>query len=246
MAWLISRAELARKAGVSRAAITQACKGQLAGACDGPLVDLDHESVRGYLKARGVDVPARARPKAPPTKAQPAKKAPATRRRSDGAPTPKPRRARKKAPSKEAPSPPAPERPLRAPIQPSEATAEDIEAYAHLPLVELVELFGDAAAFKEWLASLKLIEEVREKSLKNDETEGKLISRELVATHVFGAIESSHRRLLGDSAKTIARLVYGLAKSGAPVEKAEGEVRKVISSQLQPAKETAARVVRNA
>src|SRR5262245_49723484 len=53
MARLESRSELARIAGVSPAAITKACKGPLAAACDGRRVDLDHPAVRAYLAATG-------------------------------------------------------------------------------------------------------------------------------------------------------------------------------------------------
>lgn len=51
---LVSRAELARLAGVSAAAVTKACKGQLAAACEGKRIDLEHEVVRRYLDGKGV------------------------------------------------------------------------------------------------------------------------------------------------------------------------------------------------
>lgn len=247
----ISRAELARLAGVSRMAITKACRGPLAGAVIGRRVDLDHESVRAYLKGRGIDLPPdRAPTKKGRSKGQTAKKAPPRRPRSDDDHAPPKRtsakvRGARVAPRSSATAPKEEAAPPR-PRGPSDATEEDIERYAHLPLSDLQELFGTATAFNDWLAALKLIEEVREKNLKNDATEGRLIERELVATHVFGAIEASHRRLLGDSSKTIARRVYGLAKSGAGVEEAETLVRELISAQLRRVKDTAARVVRNA
>jgi hypothetical protein len=46
---LVTRAELARLAGRSRAAVTKACRGVLAGAVRGPRVDLTHDSVRIWL-----------------------------------------------------------------------------------------------------------------------------------------------------------------------------------------------------
>jgi len=51
---MVARAELARLAGVSAAAITKACKGQLRDACEGKRVDLEHEAVRRYLEGKGV------------------------------------------------------------------------------------------------------------------------------------------------------------------------------------------------
>ena len=51
---LIGRSKLARIAGVSPAAVTKACKTQLADACHGKRLDLDHPSVRQYLEKHGV------------------------------------------------------------------------------------------------------------------------------------------------------------------------------------------------
>lgn len=257
----VTRAEFARQAGVSRTAITKACKpgGALAEAgLPGDRIDRAHPAARAYMKKRGKAIPARAPTNAAGTGTQPAEKGARARRRSDRSsskePAPrKPSRKRKpagakptsteaEASPKSAPDASAP----RPPDGPSYATEEDIERYAHLPLSELKEIFGTSQAFNDWLSALKLIEEVREKTLRNDATEGRLIERELVETHVFGAIETSHRRLLGDSPKTIARRIYALARSGTPVEQAEAEVRKVISSQLENVKTRAARVLRSA
>src|SRR5690606_8499244 len=83
-----------------------------------------------------------------------------------------------------------------------EGSSDDLEQLAAL-LAPLTERFGLESAFKDWLDALKKIEEIREKRLKNEALEGNLIERELVKTHVFGAIESGNRRLLSDTPKTI-------------------------------------------
>lgn len=46
---LVTRAQLARMAGVTRGAVTQACGGRLAAACSGRLVDTAHPAVVGWL-----------------------------------------------------------------------------------------------------------------------------------------------------------------------------------------------------
>lgn len=152
---LITRAELARRKGCSRSAVTQLCRGALADALVGRRIDANHPSVRQWLAG------------------------------PDLAPT---------------------------------------QSYANL-LLE------------------KRQAEVRRLNLQNLETEGRLISRDLVRTHVFGAIDAGNRRLLGDASKTIARRVYGLARSGAPIEEAERTVRELISSQLRFVQTTAVRVL---
>ena len=190
---LVSRAELARIAGVSRATVTELCKqGSLVDAVEGKHVDLDHPAARAYLERRGV----------------------------------------------------SPED-ISSLANFGEGSSEDLAELASI-LSPLTERFGTEPAFKEWLDALKKIEEIREKRLKNEALEGELISRELVKTHVFGAIESSNRRLLSDTPKTIARRLYAAAKADEPVEEAEKVVRELISSQLRPVKDTAARVLRNA
>lgn len=61
---LSSKSDLAELAGVSRAAVTKACRGKLAGAVSGTRVDLDHAAVRDWLASKG-----RAEPAERPTRA---------------------------------------------------------------------------------------------------------------------------------------------------------------------------------
>ena len=64
---LVTRAELAQRASVTRAAITLACKKKLAPACEGDRINLRHPVVVAYLEAKGVAAPppkrSRKRPK---------------------------------------------------------------------------------------------------------------------------------------------------------------------------------------
>lgn len=225
--------------------MTKACKGQLAAACDGKAIDLDHEAVQVYLAAHSREIPNSDRaPTAgadPPSKdaSKPTALRPQRAKATKSPTTPRPRRPAQKAP------PRIESEPGDAEDDPGDA--DDVEALiGQLTIDEVVRRFGTRAKFRAWLDARKKLEDIREKELKNDETLGRLIERELVKTHVFGAIEAGNRRLLGDTPKTLARRLYALAKSGAPVEEAEAVVREVISSQLQPVKATAARVLRNA
>lgn len=220
MARLVTRSHFAREARVSPAAITKACKGLLAPACEGKRIDLDHPAAAAYLRKKGVT------------------------------PTPAPKTRAKSAPKPTAERPPAPRskpraRPARR-VPEAADDMEDVESFVDLTLRELTDRFGTETAFKDWLDARKKIADTREKELKNEETDGRLIERELVKTHVFGTLESGNRRLLGDVPKTIARRLYAMAKAGAPVEDAETIVREIISSQLRPVAEDAARVLRNA
>lgn len=88
--------------------------------------------------------------------------------------------------------------------------------------------------------------EIRRLELANQEIEGRLISRELVQVHVFGLIEASHKRLLGEASATIAHRLYGAARSDIALEDAEQLVRDLISSQLRHAKDAATRLLTDA
>ena len=122
----------------------------------------------------------------------------------------------------------------------------DISRYADFTLRDLVDRFGSVRALKDWLEALKKIEDIREKRLNNEEVQRALISRELVKTHVFGFLDAGNRRLLGDASKTIARRLYALARSDAPIEEGEKLVREIIGSQLNPQKERVSKLLREA
>jgi hypothetical protein len=219
MARYVTRAELSRLAGVSDAAITKACRNTLLAACEGKRVDVDHPSVVAYLKGKGR--------KPPKFGAAPTSPSAVRARAPSVLLTARPRSA-------DSPS-----------LTPHPGSDDDLEQLADL-IRPLLERFGTEQRFKDFLASLKTIEEIRGKRLDNEENEGRLIERELVSKHVFSALESLHKRLLTDVVATITQRLYGAVKSGVPLEEAKQMVRDIISAQLKPVKTTAARVLRNA
>lgn len=132
----------------------------------------------------------------------------------------------------------------RPPAATEYAAPPDVDELLELSYRQITDRYGSNVGFADFVAVRKTIADTRRLELANDETNGRLIERELVRHHVFGAIESSNRRLLGDTPRTIVGRVYALAKSGAPHEEAERVVRELISSQLRMVKVTAARVLR--
>ena len=132
-------------------------------------------------------------------------------------------------------------------MDPDPATTEvrDIGQYMHLTLSELIERFGTERSFRDWLEALNKLESLREKRLNIEERQRTLISRELVRSHVFGAIDAGFRRLLTDTPRTIVAMIYAKAKADVPLVEAERTVREVMQKQLSPIKSTAARVLRN-
>lgn len=240
---LISRAEMARIARVSKPAITKACGKQLKAACQGDRVDLDHAAAAAYLATRGVTAP----PARPARAAGKTDRAPTRPQEVDdfdiADPTDEPKRGRGR-PRKPTDGEPEPVGHMRPPQGVAEGSNQDLKQLSEL-LMPMVERFGTDTRFSDWLSSIKDIELIREKRLKNGETEGGYISRELVKVHLLGAMEASNKRLLGDAAKTITAKVANIIRSGGGLEQAQRAVRDEISKQIKPVKEKAARYLRH-
>jgi hypothetical protein len=225
---VLSRAEFARLAKVSKAAITKACGAGLAPACTADRVDAEHPAAIAYLKRRGVAI---ARSDRAPTKAK-KRAAPAP-----AAPTASPKPAKTRRPAPTAPGP-----------KPIEQVAADepgeLDAYAE-ELDRLVRRYGTARNFRDWLLALKDIETIRKTRLDNEQTEGRLISRDLVKGHVFGLLDALSRRLLNDFPKTATRRCYANAESKVAVEESEKMVVELMASMLEPVKTTTAKLLRD-
>jgi hypothetical protein len=245
----ISRSQLAELAGVSRPAITKACDtGKLKAACSGDGVDADHPAVVAFLKRHGKEPmpvakkPSRA-PTAPPAPAGEAAaaptRAPKLKVSASAAPTDPPKRGRGR------PRNPPEDRPenvghMKPRAGVDEGSDQDLQDLSDA-IYPLIDRFGTDFQFSSWLDALKNIELIREKRLKNGETEGGLISWELVQSHVFGLIDACFKRLLGDASKAIASKVSTTLRAGGSLEEAQRNVRDEISKHLKQMKAGAAR-----
>lgn len=247
MAELVTRAELARIAGVRPPSITKAVAKQFPGAVVGDRIDLEHPDVIRYLGKRdGATTRAVERAAAPaaPT-AAPAR--PSTRphdlRASELPQRPAHRPLTALGTVNPYPRPTTSQLPSQLDNAHRDTKADDIMRYAHMSLTELLAMFGTATAFGDFLDARKRMSDIQEKDLKNEERMGRLITREFVETHLFSHIDTTYKRLLQDSPPNIAQAVYAAFASGMTVEEAEGIVRDNISAQLRGLKEgTAARV----
>lgn len=207
---------------MSRQAAAKACSTKLAAARYEDRWDLDHPAVVAWLSD------------GPPAAANGARKRPPV---PTGA-SPK----RGKRPVKTAPAPttePPPE-----PAVPAPQGTRELEELSAL-LRPLLDRYGTARGFRDWLQAAAQLEAVRERKLRNDEREGRLIDRSLVSTHLMGALQRLHRRLLGDSAVTTVRRVYAAAKAGMPVEDVLTEYRSSMGALLKPVAETQAALLRD-
>lgn len=113
---------------------------------------------------------------------------------------------------------------------------DDIQALAHLPLIELIARYGTDVRFVDWLNAVQKIEAIHEKRLKNAENEGALVSRELVRTAVIDRIDGVFVRMLTDGAKTIATRAQTMAKAGVDLAEIRAMVEDQLGSFIRPAK----------
>jgi hypothetical protein len=226
----VSRAEFARIAGVSAPAITKASKGQLAPACVADRIDLDHPAAKDYLAMKGRSL---ASPDRLTTKGRKGSMS------TPAEPTPT-AKGRRKVDSRSTAARRDDGRSKDIPIE----KTEEFEQYADLTLRECVDRFGTFRAMLDMANVLKKIEDTRGRRLANDETEGHLVSREAVRTHIVGAMHAAFERLLRDVPRTISQRLYPLAKSGATLEQGETLARELVGSTLQPALDQSVRMVR--
>lgn len=125
-----------------------------------------------------------------------------------------------------------------------DGSPEAAAALQDLTLRQIGERFGGLPQFELKVRALKGAEELRAARLRNDESDGSLIDRDLVSTHVFGLIDEANRRLLSDAARTITRQTYAAARSGIDLEKSEQETRKILSKVLELMKQRVAKALR--
>lgn len=121
----------------------------------------------------------------------------------------------------------------------------DIVKFADMTLRELIQRFGSDVAFLDWLKATKAIEEINEKRLKNAQTRGDLVSRELVRRGIIEPIESAHIKLLTDGSKAMAVRASALIKADEPVESVEKYIAEQITSFIRPVKTKVKRALRD-
>jgi hypothetical protein len=253
---LISRADLARLGDVTAAAITSLFRRRLSAAIRGTLIDANHPDVVAWLAERR-SKGAKPRPKAADTKLELQHRARlrAERRARERA------EAAKLSPLNDA-FPPKPEPPKPPPVDPRnprgagrkrrlalpsgsprgskpEAAAPVLdesgfaEEILDLTVKQVAERWGTNREYVAWLEAYVKQQRGCGDWLKNQQTRGSLIERELVHRQVFTHIASLQHRILTDATRTIVARIYPMAKAGDSPEHAEREVRELLSKQLK-------------
>lgn len=123
---------------------------------------------------------------------------------------------------------------------------ENMREFADWTLRDLVQTFATDVRFYDWLRSAKVLEDLIEKQLKNEERSGELIKRDIVKSGVLDTVDGAFTRMLTDGAKTIGTRAHALAASGAPAEEIERLVATQLTTFIRPTKTKMRRVLENA
>lgn len=235
MSFLISRAAFARRAGVSKPAITKACRHQLAAACVGTKIDAAHPAVVQYLSDKGGALtPEPTPPKKPTSKLT---SAPPPRRKVAPAAPSEPT-----APKKPGPKPPSEPTPNALGLTDDQlmsmprGTNEELASYKKR-IGPLVQRFGGEQPFKLFLEAMLRIESILKIRLENDVKAGRVVEREWIEKQIFGVMEGSWRNVVTDAAKTSSARAMTMTKSESTLEEIEAMTREVNSSHLSPARD---------
>lgn len=214
----VTKADLARMLGISRAAVTQNCAKRWAPACVGDRIDTDHALIQEAAADRGVKLP---KPDRAPTKV--AKEPPA----AHAEPTTPAKEFKSRGPK---PTRQRPEEEQELPEQPSNAgSIDDLELLARQALEAR---FGSGRGARDWVTFHRDTHTTIGKALANAQARGLVISREFVRAQVIGLIDGMTSRLLADTPKTLCRQLYALARGGSPVEEAEKMTRQLLGKQI--------------
>jgi hypothetical protein len=207
---VISRAEMARRLGLSRASVTKACRlgGRLAAAVRGPGVNCLHASARRWLADR------KGLAAAPPVEL------------ADSIPVDAP----------DPPDPPDDDDELPGDERPGPVPVPELGAwgdgggpdFADLsePLTTLTERYGSAAAMNAWVKCRKTLEDARKAAMLRERIAGRLIARTTVVRMV-DHVDTAFRILLAEAPRTIATRL-GVADARAAVTL----VRDIMSQHL--------------
>lgn len=122
---------------------------------------------------------------------------------------------------------------------------DNMQDFADMTIREVVTKFGTDYRMVDYLRALKEIETIDERRVKSAKMRGELIHRDLVSKGVLEPIDSAHRKMLTDGAKTIARRSVAMVGAGKDADDLEKFIAEQISSFIKPAKAKIKRALEN-
>lgn len=228
MAVIVSKAQFARMAGVSGAAITKAVgTKRLNHAVVGKRIDASHADAVAYLDAQGrggLDVTA-----------------PSLGSETDIISTKVPERS----PDTRGAGVKKEKKKHEGELSPDADLPGEIYDLLDLSFREILDRYGTEARFVDVLSAGQKVESIKSSRVKTAQSEGKLISRVLVKNGVIDVFNSAHLRLMKDGAKSIAAGAISKHSSGASATEVEAYVSDILGSFIKPIKSKIVRTLKN-
>jgi hypothetical protein len=113
---------------------------------------------------------------------------------------------------------------------------ENIRKYLDYTLREIIAEFGSGQAFVDFLSAGQKIEAIEEKRIKNAKERGELVHRDLIRIGVLEPVDTAHKRMLTDGARTISQRIISLHESGSNAKELEEFVTDQVASFIRPMK----------
>ena len=122
---------------------------------------------------------------------------------------------------------------------------DNMQQFADMTIREVVTKFGTDYRMVDYLRALKEIETIDANRVKNAKARGELVHRDLIVKGVLEPIDSAHRKMLTDGAKTIARRSVAMIGAGKDADELEKFIAEQITSFIKPAKAKIKRALEN-
>ncbi len=236
---IITKAQFARLAGVSGAAITKAVDTpRLDRAVVGKRIDTSHPDAIAYLATRRMATskvvvqPLDSPPPPPPPQSPP--------------PPPPPPQSVNRPPHARGAGAKKEKKKRSGAIGSGAELPVEIYDILDLTFREILDRYGTESRFVDVLSAGQKVESIKSSRVKTAQHEGKLISRTLVQNGVIDVFNSAHLRLMKDGAKSIAAGAISKHSSGASATEVEAYVSDILGSFIKPVKSKIVRTLKNA
>lgn len=247
---LISKSELASKAGVSRAAVTYAAKGKLKAAVHGSKIDLADPLVQEWIEKKLVKKTLKDTDLNQKQAAEAVKVANQKAIEAEQALEMAARETVSVGGGQEENSGSIdPERVLAQMLaktrnsQGALPELPDVSELVQMPLGEIIARFGTDIGLESYLKARKLIEEIKIKSIDAEAKRGDFIPRDLVEKRIIPLIDVSFTRLVDDMPESMASSVQTLVKNGSNKIEISEYIRKEISQILKSVKHSSVQMI---
>jgi hypothetical protein len=111
------------------------------------------------------------------------------------------------------------------------------EEWLDMPLISVVQRFGTAPQFRDWVAATKQLISITKEFINVKQARGEYMSRDHVARYVIPLVDNAFNRLVGDLPENVTTQIYGMVQSGAEEHEVKAYLRENISKTIKDVKQ---------